>query len=400
MGTLMSVVLIVLIVLSAAGLGMHIVVLVTAVPFLLKRDPYRDVQGFSPPVSILKPVRGLAVGDEENFRSFFHIEYPRYEILFLVHRDAGDDPAIPCIERLIAEHPKVDARIIRATERTAVHEKVNNYIEGIREAAYGVICITDADSYVDRAYLSRDVRPLSDPRVGLVTSFQTMNGFLCAATAFEGLPQNFDGLAYFMGLDTLGLVNTVYGHSLLFRKSDFARVNAIDEIKDHILDDIAIGTAFCSKAGLKVAFSRTIIPTRYTYSSWKKVTGHVVRWKRFQRAKSPFIWALGFYYDLLWGIATIALSLIVPPQASLAGVPLRSLGLWAGGVCAAVRVLCVLAFNLAYGDCMRDLRYLWTLALYDPFAVFACIVSYFVNVFEHAGRTYRVVGDRMKQVIE
>jgi ceramide glucosyltransferase len=382
---------------SASGVA-HILSLIFAMAFALRRYPYAKVEGFTPPVTMLKPVRGLNVGDEENFRTFFALDYPTYEILFLIHRDAGNDPAIPCIEKLIAEHPKVSARIIRTSETIAVHEKVNNYIEGIRNAAYEIICITDADAYVDKDYLSRDVKPLSDPKVGLVTSIQTMNDFRCPAAAFEALIHNFDGLVYWAGMQVTGRLNIIYGHSVLFRKADFYKVNAIDEIKDHLIDDRAMGIAFVDKGGLKLELSPKIIPTRYTKTTWIKAGAHMRRWRQFYRMYAPLGTALMFcYYIFFWGLVTIGLAFLTPASETILGLPLRTLAFVFGSVGAGLRFACIFFTTLIVGDKKRDLRYIWTLFISEPYAIFAHVAVFFERRFKHAGKTYKIVGDKIRR---
>ena len=61
----------------------------------------------APPVSLVRPLCGLETFSEETLRASFKLDYRDYELLFCVH--APNDPIIPLVPRLIAEHPTISA---------------------------------------------------------------------------------------------------------------------------------------------------------------------------------------------------------------------------------------------------------------------------------------------------
>ena len=68
-----------------------------------------------PPVSLLKPVHGMESRLRENIESFFHLDYPNYEIIFCVARD--DDPVVSLVRELITAHPEARARLLIGDDR-------------------------------------------------------------------------------------------------------------------------------------------------------------------------------------------------------------------------------------------------------------------------------------------
>src|SRR5580658_3813149 len=84
--------------------------------------PIEAGASFTPPVSILKPIRGLDPDAEENLASFCRLEYPEYEIVFCV--DPDDEAILSVIEKLVADFPRRSIRVLYGSGRIATNDKV------------------------------------------------------------------------------------------------------------------------------------------------------------------------------------------------------------------------------------------------------------------------------------
>ena len=133
--------------------------------FFSGRSPSKPAgREFVPPVSNLKPIRGLDPDAAENLASFCRLDYPEYEIVFCV--DADDQAVLSVLTKLTNDFPQCHIRILYGSLRVATNDKVAKLARLVSEAAYETVVISDSDVRVRPDYLRRIVAPLRDRRVG------------------------------------------------------------------------------------------------------------------------------------------------------------------------------------------------------------------------------------------
>src|SRR5580698_7033113 len=122
---------------------------------------------YTPPVSNLKPIRGLDSEAYENVASYCNQDYPDYELLFGI--GDGDEAVLEVIERLKREFPQRRIRVVQVSGHTAPNDKVVKLARLVSEAQNEILVINDSDVRVRPDYLRSVVAPLRNPKVGAVT---------------------------------------------------------------------------------------------------------------------------------------------------------------------------------------------------------------------------------------
>lgn len=289
--------------LSLCGLGYLMLSLWSEWRFLRKRAAGPQPAGrYTPPVSILKPLRGSDRQMYESFRSHCLQDYPQYEIIFGVN-DTSDE-AVADVERLQREFPGHEIRLVVCPEALGSNRKVSNLSQMMREAKYGHILINDSDIRVPHDYLRRIVAPMEDGHVGLVTALYRAEGGRSLASRMEAvtIATDFAG-GVLCAMELEGGLHFGLGSTLAFPRAAAEAIGGLEALLDYLADDHELGKMI-SEAGYKVVLSDVVVETFLPEYSFGAMFEHQLRWARTVRdlRKFGYIGVL-LTFGLPWAMA-------------------------------------------------------------------------------------------------
>lgn len=263
------------------------------------------VKEFLPPVSILKPVRGLDPQAYENFVSFCRQDYPEYEILFCV----GDpnDPALPLLHKLTAEFPGTRIRVLIGTGRNATNDKVAKLARLVEEAAYEHLAISDSDVRVEPEYLRRIVAPLADPAIGAVTCFYVPTKETTWVQRLQDVGMLSDFYPGILVAWQLDGVKFALGPTICTTRSRLDEFSGYPSIENKPADDLWVGRLIAER-GYEVVLLPYAVFTVPDYQSFHELFAKRLRWMTVMRHMRPWGHAgLIFTLGLPWALAAVAI---------------------------------------------------------------------------------------------
>jgi len=246
-------------------------------PSLFRRGGQGGEVPFAPPVSILKPIKGVDAQAYQNFASFCRQDYPSgFELLFGVADP--DDPVIPLIERLKREFPEVSIRLFVSQPKGANRKAcLLHHLAG--QARYETLVISDSDMRVTPDYLRRVVAPLADPTVGLVTCPYIGAQALNLTAGLEALHMGVTFLPSIVIARKVLDMRFAMGASVTLRRGDLARIGGFAALADYLADDYQLGARIAG-LGLKVRLSDYVVKCVLGATCFREQWEREVRWMR------------------------------------------------------------------------------------------------------------------------
>ena len=257
-----------------------------------------------PPVSILKPLKGVDPEIWESFCSHCELDYPEYEIVFGVS-DAAD-PACDVVRKLQARYQARAIRLIVCDRILGTNVKVSNLAQMAAAARFDVLVVNDSDIRVETDYLRQLVAPLADANVGLVTCLyrgvaaSTLGSRLEALTISTDFAPGVLSARFLEGGLRFGL-----GSTLAFRRQDLAAIGGFESFLDYLADDYELGRRIVA-TGKRVELASMAVATFLPAYTLAEFWQHQLRWMRTVRdARRSGYLGFVFTFGLPWALAML-----------------------------------------------------------------------------------------------
>jgi len=284
-----------------------------AVPRYLRERRAADVQlrvrpGFTPPLTLLKPLHGAEPDLEAHLASFFEQDYPEYEILFCARTE--EDAGLQTARRVAARYPHIPARFFTTGEPAYINAKVRSMELMESAATHDILVISDSDVRVTPDYLRAVAMPFAEPKVGGITCPYrgvAAEGGLWAR--LEAVGMSVEMTSGVLVARMMEGMQFTLGPTMAFRRETIRKMGGFAVSADYCADDFVLGNETW-KLGETVVLSTHAIDHMVINSSFVSSLKHQVRWMkstRFSRPKGHFGTALTFSLPFgLLGLAAAA----------------------------------------------------------------------------------------------
>ncbi len=402
MSTAQSIFLILTLLGTFGGMAYYLLSLWSAMSFARAAERAPKLAPFTPPVSILKPLRGLDPQMMAGLRSHCLQEYPEYEIIFGV--SDANDPALEAVEQLQREFPERAMQVVVCPEVLGANRKVSTLIQMLPHANHEHLLINDSDIRVDKDYLQRVFAPfgadgvekvlgakpdVSRP-VGMVTTLYrgVASNSIWAKIESLGISTDFVGGVLTARLLEGGL-RFGLGSTLAFTKSGLAAIGGLEPIVDYLADDYQLGVRLYG-AGYRIVLADAVVDTFLPNYSFGGFWQHQMRWARNVRnARRGGYLGVLFTFGLPWAMLAV-IAAWGTPGATLLWMLLGTVGV--------IRLLLALTLGVGILGDRQVVSLLWLVPLRDVMAVVIWFASFAGNTIVWRGMRFRLKGGKLVAV--
>ncbi len=259
-----------------------------------------------PPVSILKPLKGVDPEIWESFCSHCEQQYPQFQIQLIFGVSDPGDPAIEVVHKLQSQYPNLPIELIVCDRVLGANIKVSNLAQMLPAARHELLLVNDSDIRVPSDYLRKAITPLVDSSIGLVTCLYRGVASTTLGSRLEALGISTDFVPGV--LSARFLENGLHfglGSTLAFRRRDLEAIGGFEALLDYLADDYELGRRIAA-TGKRVELSSATVTTFLPAYTLRQFFRHQLRWSRTIRDARRWGYAgLLFTFGLPWALVTL-----------------------------------------------------------------------------------------------
>jgi ceramide glucosyltransferase len=287
----------------------------------LARTPEPTVPaGALPPISLLKPIKGLEDGLEGNLRSFFEQEYPgAIQIVFT--STAAHDPGMAVARQVARDYPHIESAFVHARDDFGLNPKVANMQGGLQAVRHDLLLQSDANVRLRPDYVRALVGYMLAENASLVGSLVVGEGERSLAATLENLQLTAFTAPGLCMAKELADITCVLGKSMLLKRSELEALGGLALVKDLLAEDYALCQIY-TQHGKRIAMTTLRVSNVNQHTSLRQFTSRHSRWLKMRAVVS----SAGFVADLgsnplpFAALATIASGFDLRVLAVTAGV--------------------------------------------------------------------------------
>jgi ceramide glucosyltransferase len=237
------------------------------------------------------------------------------------------DASVPLLEKLRAEHPEIDSRLLFAGQATGRGQKVHNLLHALSHVRgkSRVVAFADSDARPAQDWLRSLVAGLADPRVGVTTGYRWY------------LPRRGNAASVLRSVWNASIATLLderapafaWGGAMAFRRETLEREARIAEYWDGALSDDYAVTRAVKDHGLLIRFEPRCLVFSLEDCGWRELLDWSFRQLAITRVYQPTLWRLGWISELLGGVSFWG-GLAVAAASVLSGAAVGEAALLAG----------------------------------------------------------------------
>lgn len=262
-----------------------------------------------PAITLLKPLKDADEHTEDCLRSWFNQDYPG-EIQILFGVETANDLACAVVNKLLAEFPQHDAKLILCPELIGANAKVAKLAQLEPLAKHELIVVSDADVRAPSDLLANVVRPLTpslspsdaervtdrpgEGNGGLVNCFYRLANPDTPAMRWEAIAINVDFWSQVLQSQSLKPLDFALGAVMALRRKQLAEIGGFRALANCAADDYQLGQLI-AQSGNRIELCPVVVECWSTPMSWHRVWRHQLRWARTIRVCQP----LPYFFSIL-----------------------------------------------------------------------------------------------------